>query len=365
MSNMQPPTNLRQSEQGMIAIMTTIVLMIVISLIVLGFAQIARRNQRETLDRQLSTQAFYAAETGINDTRKIIQEAVNNNLTVTDKTQCGGSGVSGFYAALNPDIDTDKNIKYTCLLVDASPKTLQYSNVGNPATVIPLISDSGANIRSVQLKWNTKEDTDTPTDGCPTSVNTFVPNTGGSWPCGFGVLRIDLVPTQGSLTADSLRDDTMTVFAVPFASGGATAINYAPSYGNSNNRIGVACDDIDGCSLRIDIPGGAAANSFHMRVSSIYRENTLSVQGQNAAGTALEIRGAQAVIDVTGKAQDVLRRIKVAIPLRTTSKNLHSDYAIEMNGSLCKRYSIMQGYISSDPGSIPGGTGLCQAFSSP
>ncbi len=354
---------LRANEQGMVAIMTTLVLMIVISLIVLGFAQISRRNQRESLDRQLSTQAFYAAETGINDARKIIQDGVNGGLTATDKTACDGSGVGGFYAGLQPDIDPAKNVKYTCLLVDAAPKSLQYSSVGTTSTVIPMISANGTTIRRVQLNWQTKQNTITPTAGCPTDVNTFVPN-GAGWTCGFGVMRIDLTLTAGNtLTADGLRDNTMTIFAVPFSSGGVGSINYVASVANGNNRIGVNCDNTTGCSLRIDVPAVSAQTSYHMRVSSIYRDNSLSVEGQDASGTSLEIRGAQAVIDVTGKAQDVLRRIKVAIPLRTTSKNMHSDYAIEMTGSLCKRYSIMQGFISNDAngGGSPTNS-LCQPF---
>lgn len=357
---------LRRNEQGMVAIMTTLVLMIVISLIVLGFAQISRRNQREALDRQLSTQAFYAAETGVNDARKIIQEGVNNGLTVTDKTTCGGTGGGGFYAGLQPDIDPARNVKYTCLLVDAAPKSLQYSNIGTTSTIIPMISNNGANIRRVQLNWQTKQNTTTPTAGCPTDANTFVPNGAATWTCGFGVMRIDLVPTEGALTANGLRDNTMTIFAVPLSSGGTNNVTYAAGTANANNRIGVSCNNSSGCALRIDIPGGSARNSYHLRVSSIYRDNSLTVEGQNASGGSLEIRGAQAVIDVTGKAQDVLRRIKVAIPIRTTSKNLHSDYAIEMTGSLCKRYAIMQGYISNqaDGGGSPT-NGLCQPFTSP
>ena len=60
----------------MVAILVTMNLMIVISLIVLGFAQISRRNQRQSLDRQLSTQAFYAAETAVNDAADLIKTAV-------------------------------------------------------------------------------------------------------------------------------------------------------------------------------------------------------------------------------------------------------------------------------------------------
>jgi Tfp pilus assembly protein PilX len=59
-------------QAGMVSIMVTMILMVVLSLIVIGFAQIARRNSRQSLDRQLSTSAFYAAEAGVNDVRDLI-----------------------------------------------------------------------------------------------------------------------------------------------------------------------------------------------------------------------------------------------------------------------------------------------------
>ncbi|HSX32249.1 MAG TPA: pilus assembly PilX N-terminal domain-containing protein, partial [Candidatus Saccharimonadales bacterium] len=89
-------------ESGMVAIMVTIILMIVISLIVLGFAQIARRNQRQSLDRQLSTQAFYAAETGVNDASKVIKAAIASGATVAAKPTCTDSGGGQYTTLLAP-----------------------------------------------------------------------------------------------------------------------------------------------------------------------------------------------------------------------------------------------------------------------
>ena len=61
------PKRLKQSESGIVSLMMTLVIMLVISLIVIGIAQLSRREQRQALDNQLSTQAFYAAESGVND----------------------------------------------------------------------------------------------------------------------------------------------------------------------------------------------------------------------------------------------------------------------------------------------------------
>jgi hypothetical protein len=365
MSKIHTPV-LKRSEQGMVSIVTTMVLMVVISLIALGFAQISRRNQRESLDRQLSTQAFYAAETGINDARKVISDAVAAGTPISDKTTCDGTGVAGFYAGLNPDIDTSLGVKYSCLLVDSAPTSLSYTDIGMAATVIPMISASGTPLDQVELHWQSKETGGSPTSGCPTVVaNVFTP--APAWTCGYGVLRVDIVPTDGSsMTIDSLQRDTMTFFAVPFSSGGVNTVNYPTtvpaSSTNTNNRIGIQCDNTE-CSLTI---GNLSASSYHLRVSSIYKDVALGkVVARDGTGAQLRISGAQAVIDSTGRAQDVLRRIQVHVPLRSTSRNDLTDYAIETTGAICKRYSITTGFISSDVTGITSGNPLCQQFTSP
>lgn len=345
----------------MVAIVTTMVLMVVISLIVLGFATISRRNQRESLDRQLSTQAFYAAESGVNDARKIIQDALNAGQTVRDKTDCTGTGTAGFYSGLNPVIDAAHNVSYSCLTVDPAPKTLRYSDIGTTSTVVPLDSFDGTAISNLKLDWQSKATSGNPTTSCPTSVvNIFTP--AASWGCGYGVLRFDLVPTAGNtLNVDNLNASTMTTFAVPFSSGGTNSIAYAPAPTNTNNRVGIRCTN-SGCSLTIT---GLTQNSYHLRVSSIYKDAALQITATSATGNQLRIAGSQAVIDSTGKAQDVLRRIQVNLPYRETSENQLSDYAIEMQGSLCKRYTVMNGFLSIDGSGISSSNPLCQTSTSP
>ena len=55
-----------RNQDGLVSIIIVVILMIVISIIVLSFAKVVRNEQRQTLDRQLSTQAYYAAESGVN-----------------------------------------------------------------------------------------------------------------------------------------------------------------------------------------------------------------------------------------------------------------------------------------------------------
>lgn len=358
-----PQSKLRRSQEGMIAIMTTMVLMVVISLIVLGFAQIARRNQRESLDRQLSTQAFYAAETGVNDARRQIQTAVAaGTLTIPEKTGCTDTA-GGFYT-FNPIIDSARNVKYSCLLVDPSPTSLAYGDIGVKSTIIPIASKSGGALNALRFEWKAK-DSETPgwpMSGCPAaSNNVFSPT--GSWTCGYGVLRFDLVPTNGnSLTIAGLQSSAMTTFVVPQTAGsplpscsGWPCVSYAGGAANTNNRVGVNCNATS-CRLQIN---GLVRNSYHVRISSLYRDVSLNVCAVNAAGVCSEITGAQVVIDATGKAQDVLRRIQVRVPLRIDSTNQLSDYAIQSADSICKRYAILNGLLTRDSLGVTGTSRLC------
>jgi Tfp pilus assembly protein PilX len=340
------------NQQGMVSITVTMILMIVMSLIVIGFAQVSRRNQRESLDRQLSTQAFYAAESGINDTRKLITTAAGNGQEVPVKDSCSSNG-NGFYQTLlnNSSLNDAAKVAYTCVLVNPAPKILEYSSVNANGTIIPVISGSGANFSTIKLTWKSKVNTNNPANNCPTTVtNVFSSTT--DWNCGYGVMRLDLVPVSGTLNPGTLQDTTSTVFAVPFRSGGASTTAYAAG----GRVMGVTCTNAS-CSLTIT---GLTGAEYYLRALSTYQDVALEVSGTTNAGTSATLSGAQAIIDVTGRAQDVLRRIQVHLPLNGYgSKNQLPDNAIESTDSLCKRFSAMDNYFDNSS-TVDGTNPLCQ-----
>jgi Tfp pilus assembly protein PilX len=346
----------RQHEAGMVSILVTMILLIVISLIVLGFAQISRRNQRQTLDRQLSSQAFYAAETGVNDVRNLINQALASGATIPAKTDCtNGSGpAASFYSAgLNPTLSGVDNVSYSCVMVDPSPTSLAYSDIGTTGTVAPMTSADGNNFSSITLTWQSKTGSATPTVGCPSSATgVFSPTP--SWTCGYGVLRLDLVPVPAAgMTTASLQNSTFTTFMVPVTAGTST-VSYASSTAG-NNLIATHCTNTQ-CSMTIN---GLSGTRYYMRLLSQYKDVSLQISAKDSVGTAIKIQGSQAVIDATGKAQDILRRIQVRLPLTASSTNLMSDYAVETTDAICKRFVATDGYFQSYASSaVPGLTSI-------
>ena len=71
----------KQNQSGATAIMFAMFFIIVISLITIGFATLARRDQRSTLDKTISYQAQYATESIVN---LLQQKAKAGGLTTKD-----------------------------------------------------------------------------------------------------------------------------------------------------------------------------------------------------------------------------------------------------------------------------------------
>ena len=328
----------RYRERGMASFMVTTVLILVISLIVIGFSQVARRNQREALDRQLSTQAFYAAESGINAAVAIIQAKSANGSLPDTKNTCGPD-VN--YPAVQLD---GPEVRVTCLLVDTEVDSLFYTAVTeNSPTVVPLISADGRPISKITLTWRSKAGGAAPSSNCTGGGFT----TRGAWACGQGVLRADLAEQP-----DGATDPAMSTFFNPQLYGGTLNDMSAPTvdYDSKGGLIRGYC--VNGTDPRCMASiVGLDRPVYYMNLRSIYRDSTVSVSGVDAGGNRIDFTG-QVMIDSTARAQDVLRRIQVRVPLSPRESSNLPAYGIETTNSLCKRYAVEPNYYAADA-SVP------------
>lgn len=342
--SIKPSSSLNRNQQGIVSIMMTIVMILVISLIVLGLAQISRREVRKSTDSQLSTQAFYAAESGVNDVVNLIHA---NGDVVIAKPTCDLAPAIPYSTGLHPDIDTTSNVSYTCVIVEPDTTSIP-GDASTTPSVYSLATTDAAGLSQVTLEWTPGGGKTTANlTNCPTTAlgATNVFDTGSatdSWTCDYGVVRLDLVNT-GTLTRDSLINNIRTYFLVPRRTG---------TVGSSTMMTrGVSCTSAK-CSLTIAMP--AASNDYYARISSIYTNAPLSIKGVTASGTTAKFAD-QVTIDVTGKAQDVLRRVKVSLNLNNGNQNGKAEAAIMSGDSICKRFKISDtGTALGDYAGFPG-----------
>lgn len=335
---------IKHNQAGMVSILVTMFLMIVISLIVIGFAKITRREQREVLDRQLSTQAFYAAESGVNDAVKKLQSVPASSLTTDYTNNCSdfinaNSAPFGAGSVLTNTLG-NANVQYTCLLVDPSPTSLSYQITDNVGKVVPMTAKSGT-FSSIDFSWEDDGSGSKTASGCQTIAGTFP--TFSNWgSCNARILRIDVTPITGDLKRSTLLSTTKTIFLQPMKPGSGTTNQALP--GISGTTIGVDCSG--GSSGKLcNFSLGLSGTSFTVRIRSIYAgtlAQNLVISPKNGSNP-LEVTGAQAVVDATGKASDVLRRIQVHVDLSGLNGDPIPAFAVASHDTICKRYTVVNG----------------------
>jgi uncharacterized protein YegL len=316
--------------------------MVIITLIVLGFAAMARREQRQSLDQQLSAQAFYAAESGVEDAKVAIKRDLDAGREPISKDNCIANNPGGSYP-VGPQmvLDAENAVSYTCLKVDMTPGSIAYDGIDDNGIVIPMEAEEV--IDRIQITWRPSNPPNGTPANCPAStLNTFTPQ--NAWPCGYGVLRTDLVHTGGTLTRGNLLGSQHTAFFQPTRSTANGTVSYGGSAGQPNVVAG-NCGTASYTQCVAVINGLGGRTKFSMRISSFYQPSNISIVAFNAANEPVPIGGVQAVVDVTGKATDVLRRIQVRIPI-SEPPGTPPPYAIQSNNAICKRFTSANDYFN-------------------
>ncbi len=364
--------NLDKDESGIIAIVVTIIVLIVITITVIGFAQIARREERQALDRQLSIQANYAAETGINDAVDAIRNKATNSFSGT-KTSCFPQTISETSSpsnklAIPAGLGTilggvSASSEYTCLLINNAPKDIQYSAVPTDSSLRADFTIPTSAPKWLVIGWSGQSKSFTnPGSFVFPSLTGWVSSSGvGQAP----VLRVDLTNITGAnpYSRDKLIDNTYTGFFYPSAGGPNNRGNSIFVTNIAKNRgvvVGGECNishnnTVPGikeflpqdCNVAINL-AFVVSQHFLIRLKSIYAPARVTVKALDGPLNKLSIVGAQTEIDSTGKANDVLKRQQVRISFQPLSP----DFAVQTRDSICKRlYTSFMVNASTD---LPG-----------
>jgi hypothetical protein len=124
---------------------------------------------------------------------------------------------------------------------------------------------------------------------------------------------------------------TDTKYLYPTTSAGNTTYtNAATAQGAITN--GGCNTSTKKCSVTIS--GIPATSDYLVHFVNIYTTSNITIKGLTTTGNEVHFKGAQAIVDVTGKARNVLKRLQVRLPL--TVKPDMPGYSIE-GQNICKR----------------------------
>ncbi|CAN5698618.1 hypothetical protein BH23PAT2_BH23PAT2_03220 [soil metagenome] len=340
-------TSIKNDQSGFAAIIVTLIIMAILVLLMIGFFYIVSREQRATIDRQLSAQAFYAAETGINDAVAAIADADAGGLE--DINTCDDFQNSNLNDKKTLSTGDD-SVQYTCVLVDKRPSSLEYGSVETSQPTVALIQGVNEDgdpryINELTISWQAEG---SPDGGFPITGGD-TPGFPDTWSHAAPVLRITLTDVNELFRA-SLINNNATDFLWPEGSSSPAEllpshiISFGASQRANNGRIRKASCHKDRiprfCSIKLT---GLNRSQYLLTLRSVYDNADVYITARNisSGGSTVYFANQQAVIDSTGRASDVLRRVQVRVPLR--NQYTRPGFSLEAGAGICKPYAIRPG----------------------
>jgi hypothetical protein len=354
------PRPITRNQSGMASIFVVLILMTVLSLISVGFSMLMNRELREALDRQLSTGAFYASESAINDVRSYLSKGGGTSAGCAVPT----SGPQVFVQG--GDLTGDNSVKYNCVTINTSPQSLSFKLV-NPGDSQVFRVDQAA-LANIWLDWQNP------------SAGTFQPlgpSLGSLPPEGSvigtnktGILRVAIYPVKPGLGAvDSnaqLSNDSRNYFLYPLT-GGAMAIPGSVAYSSNGDFVSGRCKTNPGltlpyasgterfCNAVVQGLGASGAAQYYVRVTAMYTGLVGDIYATDPSNIGMPALGNQVKVDVTATAADVSRRVSTTLsstPLYDTAIN--SVWSMQ---SMCKLFRVPVHNLKFYGGDVDGGDG--------
>lgn len=374
--------NKRLDQKGAVSLISVVIFSTLITVLVTAYLRSAVVQQSEALNYDLSTRAFYAAESGVQDTvRKLIADGVVVD-SATPKEECNPSV---------PALNTNINLEYTCQRYSIEPTSITGSvSVNKRSALIKLDPSSNVDpaIGRLVLRWSKAKTADSTE---PTlhprsldvpylsSLDKWYRDNDPSLPV-HAMLRVAVIstPKTNITTANTLQ---RVSFFNPTDSDNDGNVNFRLADNSLqtqqiqlfNNAQCYASDNVpdsalmsDGeskysCRQVIDLAGYNFSNSdVYLKVSSLYRDTDFSMQLLNNT-TVTTIKNAQVAIDITARAGgNVHRRVVQKVPLAnfkivdTKSDGIvSSDAALIAGEGICKNFVIAGTSASYQEGCNP------------
>jgi len=323
----------RKDQNGFASIVIALTLITILALLTIGFAQLARKEQQTSLNQELSNQANYAAESGIADTVKDIE---NNVITSSNTTTCLNSHHG--LTSKNINDTTNSGVQYTCVFVNLTPTTLdfnhtsagqgQYLTFTTPQPITTLDVDWGSGDGQTNVPSSFSTPNEFPSDN----------NWGGSLP----VIQYSLtsIPNPSAISRADLINDTFNAVLYPTSLGSST---YAT---NENNQVvPVTCGTQSGknpypCNVSFENFNSYGATTYVLHYVSYYdNDPNINISAYNGT-TPLTFTG-QIEVDSTGKARNTLSRVQVRLSATGVDGTIGEspilpDNAIQ-SGNVCKK----------------------------
>lgn len=385
----------RQKESGAVSLFSVVMSMLLITVITIGFVRLMVADQQQSSNNDLSNSAYDSSQAGVEDAKRVLLRYKQVCGAGGSPTECASlrtmipsdicnevisrSGVTGSTLpsqAKYPEVPIQSRTggsadgvydqAYTCVTMKLQSPNYEASVGANGSTVIPL--KGASTFDTVQVQWFSRDDVSTGSVNLPTlGARNYLQS---AWPQNRpSVLRTQLMQYGSSFTMENFdatvggRSNTNTLFLFPVR--GTIANNYAftdrdvransamsepPKDDAGNSPLPVSCvatvaSSADySCTATLTLPqpyNGNADNSnrsAYLRLAAFYNASHFRVTLYNGP-TQVNFNEVQAVVDSTGRANDLFRRVESRVNMFDTDLPF-PEAAVDVTGNFCKDFSV-------------------------
>lgn len=369
-------------QQGAVSLFVVVFATLLITVVTVGFIQLMLRDQQQATSTDLSQSAYDSALAGVEDAKRLLllDQACRNGTAAStvnctaiaaaltplpgeSQTACNTLSQAGIVAETNGETiiqqstgDNALNQAYTCVKIGVNTNDYKGSVDVNQSDIIPL--RGVGEFDSIELSWFSRDDVASETNeiGFPTTgADISLPPEGSEWPNNNPpLLRTQLMQMGGGFTLTDFddsqpdnRSNANTLFLYPSATGLTTkdfALDARRSPSNAPQKI--QCNDsfLEGeyaCTVTITLPrpidGNTANRNAYLRLTGLYNGAHYNVKLKNG-GQDVQFSGVQPLVDSTGRANDLFRRVEARVEL--IGDFTYPEAAIDMTGDLCKNFVV-------------------------
>jgi hypothetical protein len=348
-----------------------------LTIVTIGFIKLMIMDQRQSSNNDLSQSAYDAALAGVEDAKRVVRAAQTGNIqaagVLSGPINCNmvaASGVVGGSSSgetiIKTGTDAGKKFDqaYTCVKITMKSQDFIYKSIEEKSQIVPLRATGSFN--KISIEWYRRDD-ESNLNGA-NAANTEISTSGdlpakSNWNANSPqLMRVQLINPGSTFNLAALDSTGVTSFLRPnvlrsdVASQNGTAVSGKISDhprstdGNEHNNgtSVVSCSKTFkfsgeySCKAVIDvdeIPAGS--ETAFLRLLPIYKGGSVKISLQKTDGTIVNFDGVQPIVDSTGRASDLFRRVEAR--LQIGDDFAYPNNAVELKNSLCKDFSVSGG----------------------
>ena len=382
-----------QRQSGAVSLFMVIFAMLLMSVVTISFLRIMTNDQSQASGNDLAQSAYDSAEAGVEDSKRAlvwyIQQCKSGNAaacatarTAISSTECNRAirTANGWNASngeikvqqssvvdegTGQSIDQALDQAYTCATIKLDTDDFLASVSADQSILIPL--SGKAPFSTVNVQWFSEDDLSSAGARAAPDTSSTNPKyllTRATWPTNRpSVLRTQFMQvganfklTDFDATTATSQSNTNTVFLYPSTTGVSSteltqrdvranpAGDSVPAGSNSaplpTRCVAAIPSGGYSCSVTLTLPNPVGASDRNnatafLRLTSFYVGTHVRV---TLGGT--QFNGVQPIVDSTGRANDVFRRVESRIDLYDTTMFPYPEAAVDVSGNLCKDFGI-------------------------